>query len=118
MITNFEGTGVALITPFNSDLSIDFESLEKIINHTIAGGVDFLVALGTTGEPATLTTQEKKDIVAFCKEKIGGRVPLVVGAGGNNTLQIVKDIEEMDKKGFTMCRAEPVVIFRQRLPFN
>jgi 4-hydroxy-tetrahydrodipicolinate synthase len=99
MSTNFEGTGVALITPFNDDLSIDYSSLEKVINHAISGGVEFLVTLGTTGEPATLTHQEKKDIIAFCKEKIKGRVPLVVGAGGNNTAQVIEEINELDING-------------------
>jgi 4-hydroxy-tetrahydrodipicolinate synthase len=99
MITQFDGTGVALVTPFNDDLSIDFDSLERIINHTIAGGVDFLVALGTTGEPATLTKKEKTEIIEFCKDKIAGRVPLVVGAGGNNTVQLVKEIKELNKQG-------------------
>ena len=99
MNTNFEGTGVALITPFNDDLSIDFNSLEKIINHTIAGGIDYLVALGTTGEPATLTKQEKKDVIAFCIKKIAGRVRLVVGAGGNNTAELIDEIRVMDNTG-------------------
>ena len=96
---SFEGVGVALITPFNEDLSIDFNSLEKIINHTISGGLDFLVALGTTGEPATLSKQEKLDIVSFCKEKIDGRVPLVVGAGGNNTQQVIEDVKDFEQIG-------------------
>jgi 4-hydroxy-tetrahydrodipicolinate synthase len=100
-MTLFKGTGVALVTPFNDDLSIDFDALERIINHTIAGGVDFLVALGTTGEPATLSKDEKKDVIAFCKEKISSRVPLVVGAGGNNTAQIIQDIQELDKNGIS-----------------
>lgn len=94
---SFEGIGVALITPFNEDLSIDFNSLEKVINHTIDGGVDFLVALGTTGEPATLSSDEKKEVVAFCKDKINGRVPLVVGAGGNNTLEVISDIKSFEE---------------------
>lgn len=99
MSMSFEGVGVALITPFNEDLSIDFNSLEKIINHTISGGVDYIVALGTTGEPATLNKDEKKEIVDFCKLKIDGRVPLVVGAGGNNTNAVIQDIQDLNKNG-------------------
>lgn len=96
---SFEGTGVALITPFNDDLSIDFTALEKIINHTIEGGVDFLVAMGTTGEPATLSKQEKNDIIDFCLQKINKRVPLVVGAGGNNTNEVVAEVQQLEAKG-------------------
>lgn len=99
MNTIFEGTGVALVTPFQSDLSIDFSSFEKIINHTIAGGVDFLVVLGTTGEPATLSKEEKNELIRFCINKIDGRVPLVVGAGGNDTASVIKDIEAFSGHG-------------------
>jgi 4-hydroxy-tetrahydrodipicolinate synthase len=99
MNTNFEGTGVALITPFKDDLSVDFDALERIINHAISGGIDYLAALGTTGEPATLTKQEKKDIITFCKEKIDGRVPLIVGIGGNNTSQVIEDLKDLDTSG-------------------
>ncbi len=98
MINNFEGTGVALITPFNDDLSIDFDSLDKLINHTINGGIDFLVALGTTGEPATLSKEEKNAVIDFCIEKINGRVPLVVGAGGNNTSIVIDELKALEKK--------------------
>ncbi len=97
----FEGTGVALVTPFQSDLSIDFSSFEKVINHTIAGGVDFLVVLGTTGEPATLSKQEKNELIRFCISKIDGRVPLVVGAGGNDTASVIKDIEALPDNGIS-----------------
>ncbi len=98
MTNNFEGTGVALITPFNEDLSIDFDSLDKLINHIISGGVDFLVALGTTGEPATLTNEEKTSVIDFCIEKIDGRVPLIVGAGGNNTTKAIEEVKDLENK--------------------
>lgn len=99
MNTNFEGTGVAIVTPFNQDLSIDFDSLEKLINHLIAGGIDYLVALGTTGETATLSKDEKLKVVEFCKEKIDNRVQLIVGAGGNNTADVISFINSIDSKG-------------------
>ena len=63
-----KGTGVALITPFNEDFSIDYTSLEKLLNHQIDGGIDFLVVMGTTGESATLSSQEKMEVVTFCKK--------------------------------------------------
>lgn len=99
MQIRFEGVGVAIVTPFNEDKSIDFSSFEKVINHCINGRVDYIVALGTTGESATLSGEEKKSVIAFCKEKINNRVPLVVGAGGNNTADVVNTIKTMDKKG-------------------
>lgn len=99
MNTNFEGTGVAIVTPFNHDLGIDYDSLERIINHVISGGIDYIVALGTTGETATLSKEEKLSVVEFCKEKIDNRVQLVVGAGGNNTAEIISFIDSLNAKG-------------------
>lgn len=80
-----KGTGVAIITPFNEDKSIDFESLERIIEYNITGGVNYLVVLGTTGETATLSEKEQEEVATFIYTKTNGRVPLVIGAGGNNT---------------------------------
>ncbi|NCT94304.1 MAG: 4-hydroxy-tetrahydrodipicolinate synthase [Chitinophagaceae bacterium] len=87
------GTGVALVTPFTAQHAIDFVALGKVIEAMIAGGVEYLVALGTTGETPALDKQEKKDIVQFTMEKVAGRVPVVVGAGGNNTAELVKELE-------------------------
>lgn len=95
----FEGTGVAIATTFGEDLSIDFESLEKLIDHTIAGGVDYIVALGTTGETATLSKEEKIEIIEFCKKKIANRVSLVIGIGGNNTTEVIDTIRSTDTTG-------------------
>lgn len=95
----FKGTGVALVTPFNDDLSIDFASLKRLIDHVINGGVDYLVVLGTTGEAATLTSQEKKQVLKACLEYNDGRVPLMLGIGGNNTQAVLKEIEETDFYG-------------------
>lgn len=90
------GTGVAIVTPFRKDSSIDFKSLEKLIEHIIKNNVDFIVALGTTGEAATLTNDEKFAVVNFIKETVNNRLPIVLGLGGNNTKQIVNDIKETD----------------------
>lgn len=95
----FRGTGVALVTPFKEDQSIDFNALEKLINHVIEGGVDYLVALGTTAETPTLSEQEKKDILAFVLEKTAGRVPVVCGAGGNNTANVIHQLKTWNLDG-------------------
>jgi 4-hydroxy-tetrahydrodipicolinate synthase len=87
------GTGVALITPFKKDESVDFDALGKVIDYTIAGGVEYLVTLGTTGETPTLDKQEKLDIVNYTFEKVNNRVPVVVGIGGNNTKEVVNDLQ-------------------------
>jgi 4-hydroxy-tetrahydrodipicolinate synthase len=90
--TQLRGTGVALVTPFKKDLSVDFDALGKVIDAMIAGGVEYLITLGTTGETPTLEKQEKKDIVNYTFEKVAGRVPVVVGVGGNNTAELIKDL--------------------------
>jgi 4-hydroxy-tetrahydrodipicolinate synthase len=90
--TQLTGTGIALVTPFKKDLSVDFDALGKVIDAMIGGGVEYLITLGTTGETPTLEKQEKKDIVNYTFEKIAGRVPLVVGVGGNSTHEVVKDL--------------------------
>lgn len=95
----FKGTGVALITPFQHDGSIDYAALEKLVHHTIKGGVDFLVALGTTGETPTLSTQEKKDVLAAIIRYANGALPIVCGIGGNNTQEIIATLQEYDMRG-------------------
>ena len=89
-----KGTGVALVTPFKTDLQIDFEALEKLVNYQIDNGVDYLVVLGTSGETATLTEEEKELVKKFVLDICNGRVPVVLGLGGNNTQSIVKELEE------------------------
>lgn len=91
--TQLTGTGVALVTPFKKNLSVDFDALGRVIDAMIDGGVEYLITLGTTGETPTLEKQEKKDIVTYTFEKVAGRVPVVVGVGGNNTREVVKDLE-------------------------
>jgi 4-hydroxy-tetrahydrodipicolinate synthase len=102
------GTGVALVTPFNEDGSIDFTSLEKLIDFVIDGGVNYVVTLGTTGETPTLSKEEKKDIIDQTFQFVAGRVPVVVGIGGNNTNEIVKDIETLPiEKATAILSASP-----------
>lgn len=95
----FKGTGVALVTPFYDDYQIDFESLKRLIDHIISGGADYLVVLGTTGEAATLTAAEKKQVLKACLEYTAGRVPVVLGIGGNNTHAVVNEIKNTDFYG-------------------
>ena len=90
------GTGVALITPFRSDLTVDIKALERIVEYNIAGGVDYLVALGTTAESVTLTKEEKRLVMQTISLVNAGRLPLVVGVGGNNTMQLVKELQTTD----------------------
>lgn len=95
------GTGVALVTPFKKDFSVDVEALEKLVNFVIEGGVEYLVVLGTTGEPATLTSEEKELVIATIKKVNNNRLPLVLGVGGNNTVQIVEELKTRDFTGFS-----------------
>jgi 4-hydroxy-tetrahydrodipicolinate synthase len=99
-MNKFHGTGVAIITPFQTDGSIDFSALERLIENLIANGIDYLVSLGTTGETATLTSAEKKDIFKFTAETVAGRIPLVAGIGGNYTAAVIENIKTLNKQGF------------------
>jgi 4-hydroxy-tetrahydrodipicolinate synthase len=98
-LTQLRGTGVALVTPFSPQGEVDYGALEKIIDHVINGGVNYLVSLGTTGETPTLSADEKKDIVRFTVEKSAGRVPVIVGIGGNNTREVIHDLETYPLEG-------------------
>ena len=93
-LNKLKGTGVALVTPFHKDGSIDFKSFRKIIERCIDGKVEYLVPLGTTGEAATLTENEKRAIVDFVLEINEKRIPVVLGLGGNNTQEILNTMEE------------------------
>ncbi len=97
--SHLKGTGVAIVTPFHKSGEIDFDSYAKIIDHIIHGGVEFIVVLGTTGEAATLTQPEKKKLIQFTVEKNHGRVPLVVGLGGNNTADVVQAFSQFQLTG-------------------
>ncbi len=97
--TNLKGTGVAIVTPFHNYGTIDFSSLEKLLDYIINGGVDFIVALGTTSEASTLTADEKDAVMGFVKDTVGGRVPIVMGLGGNSTHAVVGKIKKTNFDG-------------------
>ena len=99
MKIELRGTGVALITPFKEDREIDYEGLSNLIEYLIGKGPEFLVSLGTTGESVVLSEEEKREVVAFTKKEINGRVPFVVGIGGNNTSAVVDQIKSTDFVG-------------------
>ncbi len=94
------GTGVALVTPFKKDFSIDFEGLEKVVNHCIHGGVDYLVVLGTTAENVTLTAEEKQQVIDKIIAVNKDRLPLVLGVGGNNTQKVVEELKTRELSAF------------------
>ncbi|HVZ24582.1 MAG TPA: 4-hydroxy-tetrahydrodipicolinate synthase [Sediminibacterium sp.] len=103
-----QGTGVALVTPFTETGAVDFAALSNVIEAQIAGGVNYLVSLGTTGETPTLDKQEKKDIIQFTLEVAAGRIPVVVGVGGNHTTELVKDLETLPlDKAVAVLSASP-----------
>lgn len=97
---NLQGTGVALITPFNPDLSIDIAALRRIVNYCINGNVDYLVILGTTGESVTLTSSEKQLVIDVVVQENARRLPLVIGVGGNNTRLLAEELKQTSLKDF------------------
>lgn len=99
-MNQLRGMGVALVTPFNEDLSVDFDALTKLVNYNIDNGTNFLVVLGTTAEAATLSKDEKKQVIDHIIATNAGRLPLVLGIGGNDTMEVKKQIEEADLSAF------------------
>ena len=99
-MSNLKGLGVALVTPFNEDLSIDFDSLTKLVEYNIVNGTDFLVVLGTTAETATLSKAEQAQVIEHIVKVNNKRLPLVLGIGGNNTLAVKEQIESTDLSDF------------------
>ena len=99
-MSQLKGVGVALVTPFNEDLSVDFDSLTRLIDYNIDNGINFLVVLGTTAEAATLSKEEKEKVVAHITKINNNRLPLVLGIGGNNTTEVVKQIKDTDLSDF------------------
>ncbi len=95
----FKGAGVAMITPFKKDFAIDYSSLEKLVEEQISGGMDYIVALGTTAETPTLSVEEQKDIIKCIKAKVNKRVPIMLGMGGNDPIKVIKNIEDTDFEG-------------------
>ncbi len=99
-MSNLKGVGVALVTPFNEDLSVDFESLTKLVEFNIKYGTNYLVVLGTTAEVATLSNEEKEAVIEHIIKINNKRLPLVLGIGGNNTMEVKRQIEETDLSAF------------------
>jgi 4-hydroxy-tetrahydrodipicolinate synthase len=95
----FIGTGVALVTPFKDDLTVDVDALIKLVNFNINNGTDYLVINGTTAESATISIEEKEEIIAIIVKENNKRLPLVLGVGGNNTLEVVKELQARDFSG-------------------
>lgn len=95
----FCGVGVALVTPFTTDYKVDYTALERMVEHVIAGGVDYIVALGSTAEAATLRAEERAEVLRFIVEKNAGRLPLVAGVGGNFTQGVVEQLQTMNLDG-------------------
>ena len=94
-----KGLGTALITPFKEDKSVDYEALALLLDTQLTGAVDYIVVLGTTGEAATLTADEKREVRQFIVKYVNGRLPLVLGVGGNNTMQVISDLNAMRNGG-------------------
>lgn len=99
MDNRFRGLGVALVTPFRANGAIDHAALAKVIEHQITGGIDYLVVMGTTGESATISTEEKKQLLAQVIEVVHNRIPIVFGIGGNNTAEVVEQLQAFDMDG-------------------
>lgn len=99
--SSFSGLGIAMVTPFNADGKIDFKGLEKLTNHLISGGVNYLVVQGTTGENVTLSNDEKEEVIRFVIEVGKGRVPIVLGVGGSNTSEICSKLSGLNTNGIS-----------------
>jgi len=96
----FTGTGIAIVTPFNEDGSIDWKSYSKLIQHWIKGGVEYLVVLGTTGESATIHGKEKQEVFSFVAKETAGKLPLVAGIGGNDTHEVTEGFKNFKLDGY------------------
>tara|TARA_Y100000589_G_C27190151_1_gene644423 strand:+ start:955 stop:1848 length:894 start_codon:yes stop_codon:yes gene_type:complete len=101
VVGEIQGTGVALVTPFTQSGDVDFSALERLVNHVIDGGVNYLVALGTTGESVTLTKSEKIAVLEKIKEVTGSRVPVILGHGGSNTRVLIETLNDYDLEGIS-----------------
>ncbi len=103
--TQLKGTGVAIITPFKATMEVDFDALGKLIDFIIEDGINYIVTLGTTGETPTLDTEEQFDIINYTVEKVHDRVPVVVGVGGNNTKEVMENLQSypLEKAAAVLC---------------
>src|SRR5690606_893157 len=98
-LSALRGVGVALVTPFDGNGEGDFPALDRLIGHVAEGGIDYLVPLGPTGETPVLSDAERKEVVRFTLEKAAGRIPVVVGVGGNNTREVIQQLETYPLEG-------------------
>lgn len=106
--TQLQGTGVAIVTPFKTSMEVDFDALAKLIDFIIEGGIEYIVTLGTTGETPTLDAEEKETIINYTFEKVHGRVPVVVGVGGNNTKEVMENLQSYElEKAAAVLSASP-----------
>ena len=106
--TQLKGTGVAIITPFKASMEVDFDALDKLIDFIIENGIEYIVTLGTTGETPALDTEERFDIINFTYEKVNDRVPVVVGIGGNNTKEVMENLQSYPlEKATAVLSASP-----------
>ncbi|MBL7701311.1 MAG: 4-hydroxy-tetrahydrodipicolinate synthase [Ferruginibacter sp.] len=106
--TQLQGTGVAIVTPFKATMEVDFDALGKLIDFIIDKGVEYIVTLGTTGETPTLDAEEKSDIINYTFEKVHGKVPVVVGVGGNNTKEVMENLQSYElEKAAAVLSASP-----------
>ena len=96
----FTGTGIAIVTPFHADASIDWESYKKLVEFWIKEKVEYLVVLGTTGESATIHGKEKQEVFSFISKTVAGRIPLMAGIGGNDTKEVLEGFKTFDLKGY------------------
>lgn len=101
MENKFKGVGVALVTPFDEKRQVDFDALGRLVDSVIDGGVDYIVALGTTAETPTLSHPERETVAAFIRKQNNGRAPLVIGKGGNDTARLCEELRAMDPTGFS-----------------
>ncbi len=101
MVLNLKGTGVAIVTPFNTKNEVDYTSLTKLIEHIITNKIEYVVVLGTTGESVTLSKEEKREVVKHVVRTVNARVPIVLGLGGSNTAEIVEAFENLDFSGIS-----------------
>src|SRR5450432_2196894 len=95
LIPTLSGTGVALVTPFTSSMTIDEPALARVIEYVISGGVDYIVTLGTTGETPTLSREEKIRVARFTLDVVNKRMPVLIGAGGSDTREVIREIEKL-----------------------
>ena len=108
-----KGLGTALITPFKEDLSVDYESLARLLDTQLAGGVDYIVVLGTTGEAATLSAEERKEVRQYIVRYVQGRLPLVLGIGGNNTTAVCTELNAIQT---AIAEASPIPVILYNVP--